>query len=341
MQTTFAVYPGMGAVNGLACRDVHIGASDVGAACFGQDSKGDLKGPCGGGNYESSIHGLAAELCPGNRFDNPLVVPFAFFKNDNPENPVPFDNINSVMIAAIVTSAAQDWEDFDPDLAANPMKIRLCMRHAGSGTQATLQGLLNAYQCKAGSNIITQERTQNHIMVISGLSPIVYFNKGSSDMMYCIGGKCKDGSLHDAIGAIGYADADKVTVYDGKYGDVQRMLWEGFGCVSGACDDPAYVGSGFVDGPTYDTENIYKDAITYGKYTFWADQHLYNCPWDTGGIDPNCYPNCGTAKRDWIADLTTYASDPANLPLSRANFWAAQDEMEVSRADCSTCQKHE
>ena len=332
MNTNFAVVPGMGTVNGLACRDVHLGASDVEASAFQQQSSGEKKGPCGGGAYSSVVSDVDSLLCSGYRFHNPLVVPFAFFKNDDSSNPVPFDNMTDPMAAAIFSSGVNNWQDFDPDLPAQ--KIIACMRHAGSGTHATLYASILYHQRKPLSQ---NEIGPSDPLVLMGIAPITYFNKGSSDMMYCVGGNCKGqtGIVHDAIGAVGYADVDKVTSYtpgvEGKYGFVQRMLHNGFGCVTGACDD-SHAGSGAGRFSKRDTEDTYKDAITHGRDTFWADQHLYSCPWDFNpGIDPSCYPGC--AATDWIANVASYASNPANLPTSKANYWAAQNEMQITRAN--------
>jgi hypothetical protein len=333
MNSNFAAIPGMGTVNSLACRDIHIGASDVEAAAFQQSSSGQLQGPCGGGAYSTSVQNVGSYLCPGYRVCKPLVVPFAFFKNDDPDTPVPFDNMTDPMAAAIFSQSVNNWKDFDPDLPSQ--KIVACLRHAGSGTHATLYGSILFHQGKA---LATQERTPTHPLVLAGVDPITYFNKGSSDMMYCVGGNCKNqtGITHDSIGAVGYADVDKVTSYtpgvEGTYGYVQRMLHNGFGCVTGACDN-SHIGSGaglFAQGDTEAT--TYKHAYTNGRTTFWADQHLYSCPQDFNpGIDSTCYPSCGST--DWIQDLCNYASQAVNLPSSKAPFWAAQSEMQVTRAN--------
>jgi len=177
-------------------------------------------------------------------------------------------------------------------------------------------------------------------LVLAGIDPITYFNKGSSDMMYCIGGKCKAAPDHDSIGAVGYADVNKLTSYTpgtpSKYGYVQRMLHNGFGCVTGNCDN-SHIGSGaglFAQGDTESntSPDNYKDVYTHGRTAFWADQHLYSCPWDHAtGIAPTCYPACGGT--DWINQLCAYASNASNLPASQSPWWAAQSEMQVTRAN--------
>jgi hypothetical protein len=315
-QTTLVQYQaGTGTVNACVCRDVHIGASDVEASAFQQASSGGIKGPCDSTPESRSIFNVDTYLCAGNRFHNPVIVPFAFFKNNDAVDPVPFDNMNDVMAAAIFSGAVTNWNDFGPSVPSLPIKV--CLRHAGSGTHATLFASILYHQ---GASLMTQELGPTHPLVLAGIAPVTYFNDGSSDIMKCINGTCAD-----ATGAVGYADADKIGS-GSSYPDTQRMLFNGFGCVSAQCT-----------GDSLDTETVYKDAITHGRYTFWADQHLYSCPWDfSTGIDPDCY-NCGST--DWIASLATFASDPANLPSSKADFWAAQSEMQVTRANAFAVQK--
>ncbi|MDY6989266.1 MAG: substrate-binding domain-containing protein [Thermodesulfobacteriota bacterium] len=336
MQSTFALAPAVGTVSALACRDIHIGASDVEAAAFQQQSSGQLQGPCMGGAYSASVYNVDSYLCPGYRFHKPLIVPFTFFKNDDCANttPVPFDDMTDIMAAAIFSGAVNDWNDFDPSLPSK--RIKACMRHAGSGTHATLYASILFHQ---SANLIQSEMDNTHPLVGMGLAPEAYFNKGSSDMMYCVGGRCKNAAVRTteptSYGAVGYADVDKFTGAAnctlGKYGYVQRMLFNGQGCVTGACDN-SHTGSGTGLHARSDTVATYKDIVKYGRNHFWADQHLYSCPHDFNpGIDSSCYPQCGST--DWIADLAAFASVPGNLPASKAPYWATQGEMKVKRAN--------
>lgn len=308
-----------------ACRDIHLGASDVEAAAFQQASNGDLKGPCGGDPESRSIFNVDSYLCPGYRFARPLIVPFVFFRNVNSGNEVPFNNMTDTMAAAIFSGSVTNWNDFGPAVPSLPIKA--CLRHAGSGTHATLYASILYHQ---GASLATTQLGPTHPLVLAGLAPETYFNKGSSDEARCVGGS----SCYDASGAVGYADADKnVGAGHTKYGPLERMLWNGYGCTSEDC-----AGGGTPSGiPFVDAETTYKDAITHGRYTFWADQHLYSCPWDfSTGIDPECYPACGST--DWVQAMTDYAAVAANVPSSRAPFWAAQAEMQVTRANAFATQ---
>jgi hypothetical protein len=277
---------GLDPATDLTCKDVTIGASDVAAETFGQSSSGALKGPNGGDPTDRDIYNLTVDAGNYNSF-RPIVVPFAFFRNANAGTPVPFDNMSRLMATAIFSGQASDWNQFDPTLASLPIVV--CLRHAGSGTHATL----DAAVLRGDYPLLTQEITG-----IPGL-PTVYFNDGSSDEMRCVGGGTISG--YDGIGAVGYADADKVIMDGGtgeyhdptKYGDIKLMTWMG--------------------------EEAVKENIINGKYDFWSAQWLYASKSED------------TAVLDMIDDLVAFASDPANLPSSKADYWSAQDEMMVEK----------
>jgi hypothetical protein len=276
--TVYGSYPNVGTINSLSCKDVTIGASDVAAETFGQESHGQLKGHLGGGWEDRSIYNITMD--PSFRVDRPVVVPFRFFANNDESTPVPFDNISRLMATAIFNGQVTNWKDFDPTVADIPIVV--CMRHAGSGTHATL----DAAVMRGDYSLMTTEHNDADFGVTMGWYPETYFNKGSSDEMRCVG---------QQAGAIGYADADKVkaNVQNGEYGDIKLMKYMG--------------------------EEAVKTDIVNGKYDFWSAQWLFSDP-----DDPQ-------AVKDLVAALATYASDPANLPSSKADYWAAQNEMKVEK----------
>lgn len=283
-----------GTVTSLTCKDVTVGASDVAAATFGQGSNGALKGPAGG-DYESrSIYNITMDS--SYHVYRPIVVPFAFFRNANTTTPVPFDNMSRLMATAIFSGQATNWQQFDPTVADLPIVV--CMRHAGSGTHATL----DAAVMRGDYNIMQNEALPGSDPVTLGLQPVTYFNDGSSDLMRCVGGGSIDG--YDGIGAVGYADSDKVIMdppitgeyHNAKYGDVKLMTWQG--------------------------EAAVKANIVNGKYDFWSAQWLYSAP-----NEPDAVANLVTA-------LAAFASNPTNLALSgKGDYWAAQDEMKVEKVN--------
>ena len=178
-----------GTVNDLVCKDIDVGASDVAAETFGSITMGNTYGPLGG-TYITSI--AQAEVTDGSdgypALDNcrPIIVEFAFFIHKNTawltagEQP----NLTRSMAVPLFAGQVGDWSDFG--LAADT--VILCLRHAGSGTHATVKAAI-----MRGDDSLPKRQTSG--------TPTIWFNKGSSDLMKCI----KD----QGAGAIGYADADK------------------------------------------------------------------------------------------------------------------------------------
>ncbi|RJP81736.1 MAG: hypothetical protein C4522_05030 [Desulfobacteraceae bacterium] len=183
-------------VTSLACKDINVGASDVEASAIaGMHSHGNLKGHLGGGWVDREMD-ASTIYDTGLANYRPIVVPFAFFKN----NSVPYTSLTKMMAAHIFSGNIWDWSDFDPSVASQ--EVTVCLRHAGSGTHATL----NAVVMANAAPLMTEEGD-------GFITPTAWFNDGSSDMMNCINGNS---------GAIGYADADATAA-----ANVTRMSYQG------------------------------------------------------------------------------------------------------------------
>jgi hypothetical protein len=242
---TLVAYPGNGtSITDLTCQDVHIGASDVSARTFQQTSTGELTGPRGGGVVTRSVvfpHDLMDPEALGYQVDRPIIVPFGFFANEG----VPFDNLTRLMAVSIFNGQVANWSDFGG--ATVPMTV--CLRHAGSGTAATL----DAAVMRGDYPLAKTEIRSDDILVTLGLAPTIWFNKGSSDEMKCVGHT-------SAPGGIGYADVDKcLSGCGGKYGPVKTMTWQGVNPEDG------------------------KSVIQNGLHDFWSAQWLYSN--ETGELD--------------------------------------------------------
>ena len=231
-----------GIVYSLACKDVNVGASDVEAgALAGMQSHGQLRGHLGGGWVDREMD-ASTIYDTGLSNYRPIVVPFAFFK----ENNVPYTNLSRMQAAHIFSGQIWDWNDFDPTVASQAVTI--CLRHAGSGTHATL----NAVVMANAAGLITEEGD-------GMLTPVAWFNDGSSDMANCVA---------QNAGSVGYADADQTFA-----ANVTRLTFEGVAAT--------------------------KNNIVNGNYPFWAAQWLYvdaivpNSPIDklaTWAADPDNMP---------------------------------------------------
>lgn len=223
-------------VTGTKCVDVTLGASDVAAEAFIQISSGNLKGPAGGGVVNRNF---AANPVDGSGLTtyNPVVVPFApFLSKDvtlstcgdglnagemcqtdadcpgftagNGCTAGPVENLSREMLVNIFSGQGYYWNDFGQGFPAEP--ITACLRHAGSGTHATLD--LAVMNSSWGASVVQAQ---------SAADPIIWFNDGSSDEMRCINGN------FGTKFAIGYADADQL-VGTTAYPNVYRPKYNGF-----------------------------------------------------------------------------------------------------------------
>ncbi|MEW6380215.1 MAG: hypothetical protein AB1611_11505 [bacterium] len=263
-------------VNGLKCVEVTIGASDVGGECFGQYTEGKLKGHYDRANQPYVYRNVGPIDTTGMTIYKPLVVPFGFFANTAIETEV--SNLTRLQAVLIFARKAFVWSDFGP--TTYPVKdIVACLRHAGSGTHATLD------------NVVF--RTDTWPLATTEDDWGVWFNDGSSDMMRCI--EQNGGFSTDTAAAVGYADADQL-VGTSSYPHVYALNYMGASAA--------------------------KENITNCVYDFWAEQHLYEC-------NPN-----DSVTHPIVLQLIAYASNPANLPASKAAYWATQSEMLCEKANC-------
>lgn len=185
------------------CVPVTVAASDVEGESFTQASSGQLKGPLGGGLTDRSFSGIDTT---GLSVCKPLVVPFAFFANTSvKKDGAPITGLSRMQAVQIFSSQVYDWSDFGTTYTAQP--IVACLRHAGSGTHATIdKAVMNPAW---GFGLATTEVTGG---------PNVYFNDGSSDLVNCV----KGSGAWTGAGAIGYADADQPAS-----GNMKRLKYNG------------------------------------------------------------------------------------------------------------------
>ncbi len=288
-----------GAVNGTKCQQVTLGASDVNAGTFNQQSHGQLLGPLGGGQYDPSFSGIDAS---GLTTYNPIVVPFSFFKTID----VPTNNMTRLMATQIFGGTVADWGAFNPLWAGVP--VAACLRHAGSGTHATLDAAVFRGEAKMST---TED-------AFGFFGPVTYFNEGSSDLVRCL-----EWAHTNGYGAVGYSDVDKVLDVNGQI-----------------ITDPANAVNGVMQ-MSYQGEQAVKSNIVNGVYDFWSSQWIFEDTCETmvpaplgctGGDDPKGVA-AGGALHTYITQMMAFASDPANIALSgKGDFWAAQGEMHVSKA---------
>lgn len=210
---------------------------------------------------------------------------------------MPLNNINHAMAGLIFSGKINNWEDFGPYFCSG--KIVRCMRHAGSGTHATVDDLLKPY--KLASNTKPMPLF---------LGPTWHYTS-SSDLMNCVA---------DFKGAVGYADADKLLDFEGI---ADGCAEDAVGNPNNHLDDPDGVAGAHI--MQYNGVEPTRQKIVNCEYEFWAAQHVY---YDTAAFT-------GTLET-LRQSLENFSSNAANLTTANlgnaADFWAAQSELQCSKA---------
>ena len=131
------------------------------------------------------------------------------------------DNLTRLQVVALFSNSIPYWKDFGAAFseADGNLAVTLCMRHAGSGTSATLD-----WAVMEGNGWGTQ-LVQSENRAGSG-APYVYFNDGTGDLQNCMkwangealaavnGGTVDTLDPNEQGGAVGYMDSDNVDTVD-------------------------------------------------------------------------------------------------------------------------------
>jgi ABC-type phosphate transport system substrate-binding protein len=293
----------------LVCKPVHIGTSDVAVESLAQTSDGQKFGPMGGGAFpvdlpSANLVAKTAGLSPNNT----VVVPFGFFVNQA----VTAKSCTAGLIGNYC--AANTDCDTAPANATgtcgaaatitNISREQAALIFSGGatdwsdfGTYFTAQPIVACLR-HAGSGThsaldLTVMNTNWGAAVLNSESAgSVWFNQGSGDEIKCINGNTTAAPSGSLIGAIGYADGDQALGVAATSQNVKQLKLNGY----------------------YPT----RTAIRNGLYDFYTNAWLYTNP-------------ANTAANLIAAQLITYAQDPANVPASKANYWAAIGEMKFNR----------
>lgn len=259
-----------GGATTTTCVDVHVGASDVAGSTFDQQSHGLLLGPMGGAQTDRVFAGIPTA---GLTAYNPIVVPFGFFANSNIKVSTcsggvhdgnlcttgtavadcgaaitcatnTISNITREQVVQIYGGNALAWTDFGASYSVTgdaTASVVACLRHAGSGTQATFD---KVFFTGAAPNALAINQNL--------LGPYIYFNDGAADEIKCVNGNTTLATTGSARGAIGYADADQAVGVAGTSQNVVAIKYNGlFGR---------------------------RNTIRNGAYDFFSNQWLYENP---------------------------------------------------------------
>ncbi len=164
----------------------HKAVSTWGYQCYDPDADGHSEDCIG---YYKCVAGTCSGgVNAGNACTRANQCPDVALGDTNCQR-IPLDNISRIMATLIFNGQIWYWTDFGAWYNADPVVV--CMRHAGSGTHATL------FWAVMKGNGWGWPLAQ----IESPADPVIWFNDGSSDMMKCI---------DQNAGAIGYADADQL-----------------------------------------------------------------------------------------------------------------------------------
>jgi len=258
-----------GVCTGLTNQTVTIGASDVDGEAFTQQSHGLLLGPLGGAQTDIVLNGMPTTIAgdkTGNTPNNlsvckPMVVPFAFYVNNSvKQNGSTLTNISRMMAVMIYSGQTYNWTDLGGDFASNPTVA--CMRHAGSGTHATLDNAI--MHSLWGANLMICGVNNTSAACTPAPGPTPYFNNGTGDEVNCVNGS----GAWSGTAAIGYFDADYQTLNPSKTGNVTQLTLDGVAAT--------------------------RVNIRNGRYNnFYANEHLYY----TNTSDPTITAICSYASQ--------------------------------------------
>jgi hypothetical protein len=289
-------------VKTMGCQDVNLGASDVASEAFTQESHGFENGIYNQVQFDEILDPatIPGSSTPGMTTWQPIVVPFSFFANTALTDT---DNLSRLQAVLLMNGNVSNWDQF----GYTSNWVVACMRHAGSGTHASLDKAV----MRGDKPLVTNQ------VYLPFPAPMqtVLFHTSSSELTKCVNENALKGPGYVAVG---YADTDKIVssiAADGselntKYPSVKRLKYNGggMGKVAGSGTNPAPI----------------KTEIANGMYDFWAAQWIYM----NKAIEP-------TAVYDAANMMMTFAGKAANLPAAKKYYWLAQEELNVSKENDS------
>jgi hypothetical protein len=219
------------------------------------------------------------------------------------------DNLSRLQVVALFSGSVTNWDEFGTDFY--PSKgVVLCLRHAGSGTLATLDwGVMKGNGW--GTGLVTAaNRTNSSGKPAKSSAPITYFNNGTSDMKNCLawadGNATYSGGTWDTTpastslsGGVGFMDSDNAN----SGGDYIQVKFNGIRASRVAMHD-----------------GIYDD--------FWTVNRMY-----TSALS--------TQLTDLIAIMVNVANVPGNINTAtvgstRAYTYGASSELNYAKPTSGT-----
>ncbi|HBG04795.1 MAG: hypothetical protein A2075_11650 [Geobacteraceae bacterium GWC2_58_44] len=288
------------------CKQVHIGTSDVAGESLVQSSLGQLYGPKGGGSFSVALSGVDTT---GMTPYNTVVVPFGFFVN----SAVTAKSCSAGLTGNYCTANSQC--DTAPSagngVCGAPATITNISREEAtlifSGYVADWSDLGAYFTAQPAIACLRHAGSGTHSALdltvmnsgwgsntaVEEVPGQIWFNQGSGDEIKCVNGATTATPNGSLIGAIGYADADQPIGVANTSQNVKQLKYNGY----------------------YPT----RSAVRNGQYEFYTNAWLYSNPAN------------GATVNALAASLVDFAQQPANVPASKANYWAAVAEMKYNR----------
>jgi hypothetical protein len=285
------------------CQDVTLGASDVSGVSFTQQSHGLLAGPMGGVQTDRVFTGVPTTgLTPYNT----VVVPFGFFANSSVKVSTCQGGTNDGNLCTAGTATADCGTGITcgQNTISNLTREQAIQIFSGQAIAWTDFGASYSVTGDATSSIVacfrhagsgTHATLDYAVMNKNWGNALLQTQNTTGPIAYFNDGssdemKCINNNAALATpGAIGYADADQGIT---SYPNVVALKYNGlFGR---------------------------RNTIRNGLYDFWSAQWLFENPAKTP---------TGSAAHQLILDLTAFAKKPANVPATKAAYWASLAEM--------------
>ena len=289
---------------------------------------------------------------------NPMIVPFAFWANNSiqihkcaaPDTnagalcdatsgagcatasncaALPLDGLSRIQAANIFSGVVTDLTNlgsaYTSTSSSAGTSIRVCMRHAGSGTMATLhQAVMNGGKWAPADLTTDPDSSCNPstgnwpgcLPTGSNLNgnPYTFFVDSSDDMMNCIA------STDNAIGVV---DADACNGGStGLPGGANRSPY-----IDAASNVYGYNMCANVHPLAYNGYTATRTNVRDGLYDFWTKENLY--------LNINAYPS--NTNQYKFQNAMYKSISPAFLTFTNAgdsaNIWATVPEMKYSKLD--------
>jgi hypothetical protein len=293
---------GTGVCTAKVCADITGGTSDVEMSSFNQVSTGNVNGHKGGGVKTFTAIGTGYDVTTNMVDYKPTIVPFAFYANNDLGGTQPDGdqgNLNRTQAVNLFAGKIATW-DMLKGYEAYGDEVQVCLRHAGSGTHATLDKVVFRDDTKSNIDPATGKPYLSLVTAENTASaPYIYFYQSSSKalpaagMKECVETNGGNGRFSGVI-AVGYMDADTLS-----NANMHQMKYQGT--------------------PAVDEENkaagLSNDYINKGSYDFWSAQNVYVKTADNSAA---------------VQSLMAFAE--TKIPSTKVGIWTSKSNLQVLKA---------